>query len=217
MQRAKKSFFEEETNKILRLCSDLLTHYYFVVVMLVARTLVSSRALFVFPSILVTLPSKVSRRRFLRTHSSSSSSSSSNNNSSGSLCAHNKMNREELQNLSCKLNGGCSSTTPKLSEEEIEKLLAEYPLWRREGAIITRKFTAKNWQSAADFFSQLSSVAEEEGHHPDFKLSNYREVQVDLTTHAIGALSMYDFILAAKIDKIPVVYSPKWERENIKE
>ena len=127
------------------------------------------------------------------------------------------MNREELQNLSCKLNGGCSSTTPKLSEEEIEKLLAEYPLWRREGAIITRKFTAKNWQCAADFFSQLSSVAEEEGHHPDFKLSNYREVQVDLTTHAIGALSMYDFILAAKIDKIPVVYSPKWERENIKE
>jgi len=202
----------------LRLCSDLLTHYYFVVVMLVARTLVSSRALFVFPSILVTLPSKVSRRRFLRTHSSnSSSSSSSNNNSSGSLCAHNKMNREELQSLSCKLNGGCSSTTPKLSEEEIEKLLAEYPLWRREGAIITRKFTAKNWQCAADFFFQLSSVAEEEGHHPDFKLSNYREVQVDLTTHAIGALSMYDFILAAKIDKIPVVYSPKWERENIKE
>ena len=217
MQRAKKSFFEEETNKILRLCSDLLTHYYFVVVMLVARTLVSSRALFVFPSILVTLPSKVSRRRFLRTHSSSSSSSSSNNNSSGSLCAHNKMNREELQNLSCKLNGGCSSTTPKLSEEEIEKLLAEYPLWRREGAMITRKFTAKNWQCAADFFSQLSSVAEEEGHHPDFKLFNYREVQVDLTTHAIGALSMYDFILAAKIDKIPVIYSPKWKRENIKE
>lgn len=216
MQRAKKGdFFEEETNKFLRLCSDLLSHFY---VMLVARTLVSSRALFVFPSILVTLPSKVSRRRFLRTHSSnSSSSSSSNNNSSGSLCAHNKMNREELQNLSCKLNGGCSSTTPKLSEEEIEKLLAEYPLWRREGAIITRKFTAKNWQCAADFFSHLSSVAEEEGHHPDFKLSSYREVQVDLTTHAIGALSMYDFILAAKIDKIPVVYSPKWERENIKE
>ena len=104
------------------------------------------------------------------------------------------------------------------AKEEIEKLLAEYPLWHRIGkTIITRKFTAKNWQCAADFFSQLSTVAEEEGHHPDFKLTNYREVEVSLSTHAIGALSMYDFILAAKLDKIPVVYSPKWERENIKQ
>ena len=53
--------------------------------------------------------------------------------------------------------------------------------------------------------------------HGEELAMHYREVEVSLSTHAIGALSMYDFILAAKLDKIPVVYSPKWERENIKE
>ena len=182
--------------------------------MLVARRLVST----IVSSSSSSSSSSSRVRHLFRTHSSSNSNNSDNNIINSSLCVHNKMNKDELQSLSCKINGGCSRETPKLSEEEIEKLLAEYPLWHRIGkTIITRKFTVKNWQCAADFFSQLSTVAEEEGHHPDFKLTNYREVEVSLSTHAIGALSMYDFILAAKLDKIPVVYSPKWERENIKE
>ena len=181
--------------------------------MLVAWRLVSQTQL--FPSI-----SSSSRARARAAISSGGTSTGDNNNNNNRLCEHYKMNREELQSLSCKMNGGCSSSTPKLTEEEIEKLLREYPLWRRETtrtSVITRKFTAKNWQAASDFFSELSKVAEEEGHHPDFKITNYRDVEVNLSTHAIGALSMYDFILAAKLDKIPVVYSPKWERENIKE
>jgi 4a-hydroxytetrahydrobiopterin dehydratase len=35
-------------------------------------------------------------------------------------------------------------------------------------------------------------------------------VQVVLSTHAIGGLSLPDFIMAAKLDELPVVYSPKW-------
>jgi len=33
---------------------------------------------------------------------------------------------------------------------------------------------------------------------------------VVLTTHAAGGLSMQDFIMAARIDALPVEYSPKW-------
>ena len=40
-------------------------------------------------------------------------------------------------------------------------------------------------------------------------------VEVVITTHAIGGLSIYDFILAAKLDQIEIVYSPKWLRENV--
>ena len=114
------------------------------------------------------------------------------------------MNREELQSLSCKMNGGCSSSTPKLTEEEIEKLLREYPLWRRETtrtSVITRKFTAKNWQAASDLFSELSNVAEEEGHHPEI-LFGWGYAKINISTHAIEGLSENDFILASKIDKI---------------
>ena len=60
----------------------------------------------------------------------------------------------------------------------------------------------------------MSTVAEAEGHHPDFHLTNYRDVRVDVTTHAIGGLSLHDFVLAAKLDTVEVTYSPKWLREN---
>ena len=50
--------------------------------------------------------------------------------------------------------------------------------------------------------------------HPDLHLTSWRNVRVDLSTHAIGGLSMPDLVLAAKIDAIPVEYSPKWLREK---
>ena len=60
----------------------------------------------------------------------------------------------------------------------------------------------------------MCGVAEAEGHHPDLHLTNYRDVQVVLSTHAIGGLARADFILAAKLDALDVEYSPKWLREN---
>ena len=39
-------------------------------------------------------------------------------------------------------------------------------------------------------------------------------LQVVLATHAIGGLSMFDAILAAKIDSLPIEYSPKWLRQQ---
>ena len=41
-----------------------------------------------------------------------------------------------------------------------------------------------------------------------------RDVRVDLSTHAIGGLSLPDLVLAAKIDALDVEYSPKWLREQ---
>ena len=64
-----------------------------------------------------------------------------------------------------------------------------------------------------DFLNAASAIAEEEGHHPDLHLTGWRNVRVDLTTHAIGGLSLPDLVLAAKLDGVDVVYSPKWWRE----
>ena len=60
------------------------------------------------------------------------------------------------------------------------------------------------------FFNKVAELAEAEGHHPDLHLTSYREVRVDLSTHAIKGLAVPDFIMAAKIDLIEVDYSPKW-------
>lgn len=106
--------------------------------------------------------------------------------------------------------------TPKLTAEEVQIRLKAVPTWTLDpsGAAISRSFTAKNWQCAVDFVNALSAIAEEEGHHPDVHLTNYRDVRVTASTHAIGGLSLHDFVLAAKLDTIDVTYSPKWLREN---
>ena len=56
--------------------------------------------------------------------------------------------------------------------------------------------------AAIGFFNSVSVIAEEEGHHPDLHLTSWRDVRVDLSTHAIGGLSLPDLVLAAKIDAI---------------
>jgi 4a-hydroxytetrahydrobiopterin dehydratase len=45
----------------------------------------------------------------------------------------------------------------------------------------------------------VADIAEEQGHHPEIEIS-YNKVEIELTTHAIGGLSVNDFILASKIE-----------------
>lgn len=60
------------------------------------------------------------------------------------------------------------------------------------------------------YLNSISGVAEEEGHHPDLHLTGWRNVRIELTTHAVGGITLPDLILAAKIDEILVECSPKW-------
>ena len=57
-------------------------------------------------------------------------------------------------------------------------------------------------------------MAEAEGHHPDLHLTNFRDVSITVSTHVVGGITQPDIILAAKLDAVPVEYSPKWLREN---
>ena len=62
----------------------------------------------------------------------------------------------------------------------------------------------KDFMAAIKFFNTVSDIAEDDGHHPDIHLTRYRSVAIELWTHAIGGLSENDFIVAAKIDQVPV-------------
>ena len=73
-----------------------------------------------------------------------------------------------------------------------------------DGQRIRKEWKVKNFMSAMEFFNRVAEVAEDDGHHPDLHVSGYRNVTVELWTHAIGGLSENDFILAAKIDQVPI-------------
>ena len=61
---------------------------------------------------------------------------------------------------------------------------------------------AKNFVKMMECVNRIADLAEAEGHHPDLHLTGYRNLKIELTTHAIGGLSENDFILAAKIDAL---------------
>jgi 4a-hydroxytetrahydrobiopterin dehydratase len=52
------------------------------------------------------------------------------------------------------------------------------------------------------FLNRVADLAEKEGHHPDFCV-HYSRVDFSIFTHTVGGLSENDFILAAKIEKLP--------------
>ena len=58
--------------------------------------------------------------------------------------------------------------------------------------------------TALDFFRRIGEVAEAEDHHPDLHLVGYRNVTIELWTHAVGGLTENDFILAARINDLLV-------------
>ena len=80
---------------------------------------------------------------------------------------------------------------------------------------LSRKFTTRNFQSALDAINDIGAIAENENHHPDLHLTNYREVEIEIYTHKVKGLTRNDFILAGKINSdVQINYSPKWLREN---
>lgn len=105
-------------------------------------------------------------------------------------------------NLTKKKCVPCEGGVKPLSPDEYETYLrTELSGWTDIDAVkIEKEYKFKNFQEALDFISKVGQIAEEEGHHPDIYLHNYKFVKLILSTHAIGGLSENDFILASKID-----------------
>ena len=66
---------------------------------------------------------------------------------------------------------------------------------------LTRTWKFKDFREALAFTNKVGQLAEEQGHHPDIRLS-WGRVSVDVHTHKVDGLTESDFILAAKLDRL---------------
>lgn len=103
----------------------------------------------------------------------------------------------------------CEGGMLPLTIPQAQELLKELSYWNlsSDAKQINKTYKFKDWKEAHAFVNMVSDIAEGEGHHPDIDL-HWGRVGVSLTTHAISGLSVNDFILAAKIDRLqqkPVV------------
>ena len=108
---------------------------------------------------------------------------------------------EKLSQKKCK---PCEGVESPLERSEIINYLNALPSWKvtEDDKTLYREFTMKDFMACVDFINKIADIAEEEGHHPDLQLSNYKKLKIKLSTHAIKGLSENDFILASKINRI---------------
>jgi len=111
--------------------------------------------------------------------------------------------RGELEAKHCQ---PCEGGLAPLSAQQVRNFLQALPEWMlaEDGRRIRRGWRVKDFAEALAFFGRIGAVAEAEDHHPDLHLTGYRNVVVEISTHALGGLSENDFILAARIDSLPV-------------
>ena len=120
------------------------------------------------------------------------------------------MTAQSVEQLLAKKCVPCEGGVPKLTPAEADAQLAKLPGWTivHNGERIRREWVVKNFMAAVRFFNCVADVSEAEGHHPDLHLVGYRNVAIEIWTHSIGGLSENDFILAAKIDELPIELKP---------
>ena len=110
---------------------------------------------------------------------------------------------EQLTAKKCEpCEGGVDPCPLPFVQEQLEKLEGWY--LTNQNQRIRKDWTVKNFLVGLDFFNRVGEIAEADGHHPDLHLESYKNLSIEIWTHAIGGLSENDFILAAKIDQLSV-------------
>ena len=109
--------------------------------------------------------------------------------------------KEQLTQAHC---APCEGGVDKLSADEARQQLAQLDGWKlnSDSTQIEKKWNRGDFVSSLAFVNRIGEIGEQQNHHPDLHVEGYRNVRVVLSTHAIGGLSVNDFIVAARIDEL---------------
>ncbi|HEU5451501.1 MAG TPA: 4a-hydroxytetrahydrobiopterin dehydratase [Terriglobales bacterium] len=108
-----------------------------------------------------------------------------------------------MADLASKTCVPCRGGVPPLKGQELAALKAQVPGWETINEHHLHKtYTFPDFAKALAFVNRVGEVAEQQGHHPDILLT-WGKVEITIWTHKIDGLTESDFILAAKIEKLP--------------
>ena len=75
--------------------------------------------------------------------------------------------------------------------------------WQEKDNKLSKEFEFKNFVQAIAFVNKVGLLSEEENHHPDILIHDYKHVRVTLTTHdKENTITQKDKDLAKRIDEI---------------
>lgn len=90
---------------------------------------------------------------------------------------------------------------PVMTEIEIDAVLERLGGWSRQENRLTRSFQFADFKSAFAFMTESATLAEDMSHHPEWR-NVYGRVDVELTTHDAGGITMLDLSLAENMNRI---------------
>lgn len=96
--------------------------------------------------------------------------------------------------------GGVDPLTAEQVEQQKKSLNEDWQV-NESNSEIMRDFQFVNYYHTMAFVNAVAWMAHDENHHPDLEVG-YNHCLVRYSTHAIGGLSLNDFICAAKVDAL---------------
>ena len=95
--------------------------------------------------------------------------------------------------------------TQKYSSSEAEETLNELNSkiqspWTIKDGKLNKTFNFSDFINAFGFMTKVAIHAEKSNHHPEW-FNVYNKVEINLTTHEVGGLSVKDYELASAIEK----------------
>lgn len=96
------------------------------------------------------------------------------------------------------------NTSPApLSKEQIKLYLKEIPSWAIDPAKveILRDLKFKDYYQTLLFINSVAKIVHTENHHPNICFT-YNKCTVKYSTHSVNAITLLDFICAAKIEQL---------------
>ena len=81
-------------------------------------------------------------------------------------------------------------------------MFLDFPLGHTAGRVGEPALNREIVAAALAALNALAEIAEEENHHPDLTISDYRCLRVSLTTHDAGGLTANDFVVARRADGV---------------
>jgi len=89
----------------------------------------------------------------------------------------------------------------KLSEDQIQQELKNFPNWDYEKNAIHISYEFEDFKSAFTVMTRIAFEAERFQHHPEWS-NVYNSVNISLSTHDADGVTKKDFQLAEAIEKV---------------
>ena len=87
------------------------------------------------------------------------------------------------------------------TEDEITTALEGLPGWSAEDNAITKTYEFADFRAALDFMNRAAGPIEEADHHPEWT-NVYNKVEVKLSSHDVGGVTVRDAKLAVVLERV---------------